>query len=226
MLKLAQSLPYRLIKKNAGNIKQIEALIFGQAGLFTPSLDLDQTYEKGLQAEYGYLQNKYSLKRNLFPSEWKFMKVRPSNFPSLRLAQLSDLLNRSPHLFDLVLHELDSSQSIARIFDLTVSEYWKKHYHFGKPKTQATHGKLTQNILGLLVINYVVPLWYAYGRFADLSVWQEKCFNLLQEISAENNSIIQIYQAVGWRPLMPMTAKACLDSTISIVPNACVCIVK
>ncbi|WP_339904459.1 DUF2851 family protein [uncultured Cyclobacterium sp.] len=201
MLKLAQSLPYKLIKKNAGNIEQIEALIFGQAGLFTPSLDLSQSYEKGLQAEYDYLLNKYSLKKNLFPSEWKFMKVRPSNFPSFRLAQLSALLSRSPHLFDLVLHELDSSQSIERTFDLSVSEYWKKHYHFGKPKPHATQGKLTQNILGLLIINYVVPLWYAYGRFADLSVWQEKCFNLLQEIQAEKNSLIDIYQAVDWPAL-------------------------
>ncbi|EPR65819.1 DUF2851 family protein [Cyclobacterium qasimii] len=198
MLKLAQSLPYKLIKKNAGNLMQIEAMIFGQAGMFTNTLDLIPGYEKNLKYEYAYLQKKYSLKRNLFPSEWKFMKVRPSNFPSFRLAQLANLLNRSPHLFDSVLHELDSSRSFERMFDLSVSNYWKKHYHFGKPNMRATKGTLSSGIMNLLAINFIVPLWYAYGRYTDLSVWQEKCFNLLQEIPAEKNSLISIYQEVDW----------------------------
>jgi hypothetical protein len=198
MLKLAKSLPYKLIKRNAGNITPIEAMIFGQAGMLTPTLNLDKGYEKELQTEFDYIQKKYALKRNLFPSEWKFMKVRPSNFPSLRLAQLAALLNKRPNIFHSVLHELDNSQSFAQLFDLSISNYWKQHYHFGKPNLRTSKGKLTPGILDLLAINFVVPLWYAYGRYADLWVWQEKCFNLLQEISAEKNSIIGIFESVSW----------------------------
>ncbi|WP_339924100.1 DUF2851 family protein [uncultured Cyclobacterium sp.] len=198
MLKLAQSLPYKLIKKNAGNLMQIEAIIFGQAGMFTNTLDLNPGYEKNLKYEYAYLKKKYGLKNNLYPSEWKFMKVRPSNFPSFRLAQIANLLNNSPHLFDAVLHELDNSRSFERIFNLSVSDYWKNHYHFGKPNLRATKGALSSAIMNLLAINFIVPLWYAYGRYTDLSIWQEKCFNLLQEIPAEKNSLISIYQEVNW----------------------------
>lgn len=201
MLKLARSLPYRLIKKNAGDLSRIEAMIFGQAGLLPARLDLEQGYEKDLAADYSFLQKKYQLKNELFGSEWKFMKVRPSNFPSLRLAQLAALLNQTPNLFSNVLHGLDTRLAFREIFDFQVSDFWQQHYHFAKPMKQKAKEGLSSGILDLLAINYVVPLWYAYGQYADLGEWQEKCFNFLQEIAEEKNRLTDIFLIAGWPPL-------------------------
>ncbi|NHE59115.1 DUF2851 family protein [Cyclobacterium plantarum] len=201
MLKLAKSLPYKLIKKNAGTQSLVEAMVFGQAGMIPATLGLDQEYEKKLEADYDFLQRKYNLKNELFGSEWKFMKVRPGNFPSLRLAQLAALLNKTPNLFSNVLYGLDNKLAFREVFEIKVSEYWQQHYHFGKPMKHKSRGGLSSGILDLLAINYVVPLWYAYGQYSDLGHWQEKCFNFLQEVSEEKNRLTEIYLAAGWSPL-------------------------
>ncbi|WP_162416282.1 DUF2851 family protein [Cyclobacterium roseum] len=210
MLKVAKSLPYNLLKKSAGNLLQVEALIYGQAAMMQPSLDLSPGYEQGLAAEYSYLQRKYGLKRELFGSEWKFMKVRPGNFPSFRLSQLAALLNSSPNLFSNVLYRLQDVSSFRKVFEMTVSPYWQQHYHFGKPMKSKTSGKLTEGLLNLLAINFVVPLWYAYGQYSDLGLWQEKCFNFLQEIPAEKNSLIAIFSGAGWEPLQAFDSQGML----------------
>ncbi|SHN24448.1 Protein of unknown function [Cyclobacterium lianum] len=200
MLKLARSLPYKLIKKNAGNLTLVEAMIFGQAGMINPTLGLETGYQDTLKTHFDFLQRKYSLKNKLFGSEWKFMKVRPGNFPSLRLAQLAALLNQTPNLFSNVLYELDNQAAFKDIFVFELSDYWRQHYHFGKSMKRKFRPGLSPAVLDLLAINFVIPLWYAYGRYADLNQWQEKCFNFLQEVSAEKNSLTDIFLAVGWPP--------------------------
>lgn len=199
MLKLAKSLPYKIIKKNAGNVLALEALLYGQAGLLPNLLDFEADYVNDLTKEYAFYKKKYGLKPEIYTSEWKFMKVRPSNFPTVRLAQLAVLLNQSPSLFSSVLHDLTDIKSFGQVFDQPVSSYWQRHYHFGKPNKQATTGRLSKGILDLLAINFVVPLWYAYGKYAAIGEWQEKCFNFIQGIDPEQNSIIGIYEKENWQ---------------------------
>ncbi|WP_154856212.1 DUF2851 family protein [Cyclobacterium xiamenense] len=210
MLRLAKSLPYALLKKNAGELCQVEALIFGQAAMLQPVLPFQTGYEKTLSEEYAYLKQKYRLKRVVFGSEWKFMKVRPSNFPSFRLSQLAALLNTSPNLFSTVLYQLEDPASFRSAFSLRVSDYWQRHYDFGKPMKTKTTGRLSDSLLNLLAINFVVPLWYAYGHYAGLDQWQEKCFNFLQEIPAEKNSLISIFSDAGWPALQAFDSQGML----------------
>lgn len=198
MLKLAQSLSYKVLKKNSDKPHVLEALIFGQAGLLNG--ERGDAYYQNLRKEYLYLIKKYHLKNTIYPHEWKFMKVRPSNYPTLRLAQLAALLRKSPNLFSTVLYGLYNRQTFNTIFKIKVSSYWLDHYYFGKTNKNSFAGTLSPTVLDLLAINFVIPLWYAYGQFSDLGEWQEKCFNFLQEIPSEHNNIIQTYIHEGWQP--------------------------
>ncbi|MFC4873855.1 DUF2851 family protein [Negadavirga shengliensis] len=198
MLKLAKSLSFKLLKKNSGRPEIQEALVFGQAGMLNAEQG-DEYYRK-LRQEYLFLVKKYNLKNGVYPGEWKFMKVRPSNYPTIRLAQVAVLLGKSPNLFSNVLYELDNRETFHSILKVEVSAYWRTHHYFGKENKKRLNGALSQVVLDLLAINFVIPLWYAYGRFSELADWQEKCFNFLQDIPAEQNGIIRKYEEEGWEP--------------------------
>lgn len=197
MLKLASSLPYRLLKKHAGQPLIQEALVMGQAS-FLHDFSQDD-YTSFLQKEYLYHQKKYGLKTALFSSEWQFMRVRPSNYPTVRLAQLSAILHYSPALFSNILHEITDLNSFKQYFDFQISSYWQYHYHFGKATTKQQNRALSTDMVSLLAINFMVPLWYAYGQFSDDVRWQEKCFDLLQEIAPEKNRITYKFEEYLWK---------------------------
>src|SRR5690554_592120 len=196
MLKLAKRLPYQILKKHAGQPLIQEALILGQAGFLNGEAEDD--YTRFLQKEYLFYRKKYILKNGVYPSEWKFMRVRPSNFPIIRLAQLSAILHGSPHLFSTVLNQVTDLVTFKQLFDIEVSSYWQYHYHLGKEIQKKQRRSLSNETINLLAINFLVPLWYTYGQFTDNLVWQEKCFDLLQGISAEKNRIIQKFEFHHW----------------------------
>ncbi|WP_209331618.1 DUF2851 family protein [Lunatimonas salinarum] len=207
MLKLAKSLPYKLIKRHSDRHVAQEALLFGQSGLlsgyseglFTPGTA--DGYVDSLVREYQFYRQKYGLSPQLYPSEWKFMGVRPANYPTIRLAQLAALLSNSPHIFSQVIHETSGLSDFSAIFQLTVSPYWHSHYHFGKLSEKYSKRSVTSGTLSLLAMNFMIPLWYAYGKFMDNLDWQEKCFGMLQEIPAESNSVTGKFEKVGWKPV-------------------------
>ncbi|MBI1301074.1 MAG: DUF2851 family protein [Alphaproteobacteria bacterium] len=214
MLKLAKSLPYRLLKKHGNQQSAQEAMLLGQAGfldhlsegLFEPAAS--EPYTAGILREYLFLKKKYGLKPQIYASEWKFMGVRPANYPTIRLAQAAALLARSPNFFSSVLYDTHTRAAFIAVFDVEVSPYWRHHYHLGKPSERPSTRKLSPEILDLLAINYVVPLWYAYGTFIDSLAWQEKCFDFLQQIPPESNHIIKKFAAVNWNPLQGFESQA------------------
>jgi hypothetical protein len=126
-LKTIQSLPLSIIAKHKNNIFQIEALLFGTAGLLNDYLEDD--YLKKLQNEYIFLKNKYALNTFVTKQEWRFSKMHPSNFPSIRLAQFAMLIYKSSHLFSKVLEVKDLSH-LRKMFDVNTSEYWNNHYNY------------------------------------------------------------------------------------------------
>lgn len=196
MLKLATDLPYRILKKHAGQPLIQEAMIIGIAG-FLKSEPLDD-YTRFLKKEYHYQQKKYGLKNSIHPTEWKFMRVRPTNYPTIRLAQLSAVLHHSPNLFSGIL-QISNVETFKKYFKFDISSYWQYHYHFGKETKKQLNRDLSSMILNLLAINFLVPLWYAYGLFTDDITWQEKCFDLLQEIYPEDNRIINKFRVHQWK---------------------------
>jgi hypothetical protein len=197
MLKLATGLPYRLLKKQSGQPLIQEALVLGQAGFLQSEAQDDYTHF--LQKEHRYHQKKYQLKNNIYSSEWKFMRVRPSNYPTVRLAQLAAILHSNPHLFSSILHGVTGIHSFKQHFNIKISSYWQYHYHLGKETSKKYNRQLSTAILNLLAINFLVPLWYAYGKFTADPEWQEKCFDLLQEMDPEKNQIIHKFENHNWR---------------------------
>ncbi|MCD4678923.1 MAG: DUF2851 family protein [Bacteroidales bacterium] len=191
---LAKSIPIKVLAKHSDDLIQIEALLFGQAGFLNTSFK--DEYPKELKAEYNYLQKKCSLQagdRFL----WKFLRLRPSNFPTLRIAQLSKLIHRSPSLFTSVMECTDVS-SVFKLFDVTSSLYWDSHYRFDK-KSSEKQKKLGVEAIRLFVINTIAPAMFCYGWINDLEIFQQRSLEFLHDIRAENNAIVRRWKKYGVR---------------------------
>ncbi|MBL6447357.1 DUF2851 family protein [Fulvivirga sp. 29W222] len=189
---LAQSLPYKIIKKHADNQLQVEALIFGQAGLLVA--ESDDAYQQALLKEYDFLKHKYSLTSRLSAIEWRLLRLRPANFPMVRLAQFSSVLSQMPSLFQNLL-EINSIQELKKQLKVQVSEYWQHHYQFGtysSKKVPTLGNSSVENI----AINTIVPLLVSYGKYVDDQSFVDKAITLLQEIKAEKNKIINHWSAI------------------------------
>jgi Protein of unknown function (DUF2851) len=197
---LARSLPLNLLAKHKDNPLQLEALLFGQAGLL-PSLFNSPTtepekgvYEKQLLKEYSFLKNKFRLKP-IDGHLWKFMRLHPPNFPTIRIAQFANLLYKSFHLFSKII-EATNIYSIRALLHAEACEYWDSHYLFGKdsPSQKKILGEETKNIL---IINTVVPFFFVYGKQNGDQHRMEKALDFLTQLPAEKNSIIANWGLAG-----------------------------
>ncbi|MFI5452644.1 DUF2851 family protein [Pedobacter sp. UC225_61] len=190
---LAQSLPQHLFAKHKDNPLQIEALIFGQAGFLNQYFE--EEYPQQLKREYQFLQKKY----NLMPidiSLWKFMRTRPQNFPTLRLAQFAALIVNSNHLFSKILL-IKNHRDLQQIFEnLPVHPFWKTHYHFNK-QTEDVGLQLGQKSIHNILINTLSLFLFTYGKIMDQYKLINRSFALLENLSAENNAIIKQYTSAG-----------------------------
>lgn len=190
---LARTLPLKLLAKHKSNLLQIEALIFGQAGfLKTPFQD---QWPKDLAREYRHLAHKYDL-TPLQLSQWKYLRLRPANFPSVRLAQFSALIHRAEHLFANVL-EVNSLAEVEQIFQLQTSTYWEDHFLFDKPSIRLEK-HLGQTFIHLLIINTIVPVLFYYGKSKDLETYQQHAIALLESIPPERNALLDSWNALGF----------------------------
>ncbi len=192
---VAQSTPLNLFAKHKNNLFQIEALLFGQAGLLQG--EFVDTYPKSLQKEYQFLQKKYQLSP-VKKESWRFMRMRPANFPSIRLAQFATLIYQSSHLFSKIL-EAESTKDIEKLFKVSLSEYWLTHYIFDKASTKRkkTLGKST---IHLLIINTIVPFLFLYGTHKSIETYRDKALRFLEELAPEKNSIIEKWKTLGLTP--------------------------
>ncbi len=190
--RLARSLPLNIIAKHKNNLFQLEALLFGQAGMLES--DFTDEYPNQLKKEFGYLQKKYSL-TPLPLHVWKFLRLRPPGFPTLRIAQFAALLFQSSHLFSKMLEAKDASE-MAKLFQSEPSAYWQTHYLFDKPSAKRSK-KVGNDFLHLLMINAVAPMLFLFGKTkGDVSV-QEKAITLLEHTPYENNAITRKWKSAG-----------------------------
>jgi hypothetical protein len=192
---LAISLPLKIIGKHRNSLFQLEALLFGQAGLL--AADFVETYPNALKKEYQFLQKKYQLEP-LKKEYWKLLRLRPANFPTLRIAQFARLLALSKPLFSMIL-EVETVKEMEHIFKIELSDYWETHYLFDKetPKRKKSLGKST---IHLLAINTIIPFLFLYGQHKAISDYQDKALRLLEEIKGENNKIIRGWKQLGIEP--------------------------
>ncbi|MFN0256900.1 DUF2851 family protein [Pedobacter ureilyticus] len=190
---LAQSLPQQLFAKHKDQALQIEALIFGQAGFLNQSFENE--YPNELKTEYNFLQKKYSLTA-IDISLWKFLRMRPQNFPTLRLAQFAALIAKSSHLFSKVL-EVKNVRELHLLFEeLPVNNFWLNHYHFNK-ETEKVSVQLGKSSINNLLINTVSLFLFAYGKYTGQANYQTRAFYLLESVAVEKNAIVSQYLDAG-----------------------------
>ena len=180
---IAQSLPIALLSKHKHNLLQLEALLFGQARLLEGQFE--DKYVLMLQKEYLCYQKKYALKQ--VSGELFFLRMRPANFPTIRLAQLAKLIYDSEHLFSK-LKETASVKEVRKMFDLVANDYWHYHYLFER-ETEYKEKRLGKQMIDNIIINTVVPVLFAYGLHKDENSYKEKATSWLENLSPEKNTI-------------------------------------
>ena len=209
---LAKSLPLNLLAKHKDNLLHIEALLLGQAGLL--EVNFQDDYPKQLQKEYHFLKQKFALK-NIDGSLWKFMRLHPPNFPTIRIAQFANLIYKSLHLFSKII-EANNIYSIRALLHAEASEYWNTHYRFDKqtppPSPEERAGvrrggaaeakpkRLGEDTKNLLIINTIVPFLFVYAKQKGAPALVDRALDYLDETEAEKNSIIEKWNSLGIKP--------------------------
>jgi hypothetical protein len=189
---LVKSLQLNYLAKHKDHLLQIEALLYGQAGLLDKKFKDD--YPNALKKEYAFLQKKYSLKP-IDGSLWKFLRLRPGNFPTIRIAQFAQLIYKSSKLFSKILEQEDI-EVIKSFFEVSTSDYWKSHFTFDKPSTNREK-TLGNDSAAIIIINTIVPLIFAYGKQWQSAEHEERVLQMLEQLSPEKNSIIDNWNDLG-----------------------------
>ncbi|MES2621971.1 MAG: DUF2851 family protein [Bacteroidota bacterium] len=192
---LAKSLPVKIWAKHHTNPFQIEALVFGQAGFLEEKADDD--YPNQLRKEYNYLKRLHNL-QPLQKHFWKFLRLRPSNFPTIRLAQLAALMCKEVKLFSAII-ESKNIKAIHELLDVEVSEYWKQHYVFDK-QAKRVSSHIGSSMKNILIINAISPVLFAYGKYKADESFCDKAISLLETADAESNSVISMWKKYGQIP--------------------------
>lgn len=210
---LASGLPQHILLKHRDNAKQIEALLFGQAGFLEQEFVED--YPLQLKAEYAFLKKKYRL-RPMNRSLWKFLRMRPQSFPTIRLAQFSALIVKSNCLFSKVLNARKLSDLYTIFKELPVDGYWQTHYHFNK-KTKKVVIQPGAASIDKIIINSVCLFLFCYGKYIDRPDLMERALDFLENIRKEQNSIVDQYVSAGVKVRSSFISQALLQL------NKCYC---
>lgn len=203
MLRLSQIVPYTIILKHADKPIQIEALLFGAAGFLEEAPD--DKYVQLLKREYDLLRRKYSLEgRQMNYSQWKFLRLRPANFPTVRIAQLAAMLTRQQHLFSKIIDSKQCSE-VVDLLSVQQSDYWQTHNRFGKSSKNPV-ARMGLSSVQNVIINSIVPMLVAYGKIHDEHSYIDLAIDFLNHLPAEDNKIIR-----QWLSLH-VTIKTAFDS--------------
>ena len=203
---LAKSLPLSYLAKHKNSLFQIEALLFGQAGFLNETLV--DAYPKALFKEYNYLKQKFSLQPINY-AMWHLLRIRPQNFPQLRIAQLAALIHNSTALFSKVI-EAESIDSLFDMFSFSTSCFWETHYLFEKSVPQK-NTKIGKASVENVVINTVVPFIFAYATLKNDAVLRDRALFFLESTSAEKNHIISKWSELGIKSKTALDTQALIE---------------
>jgi hypothetical protein len=202
---VARSIPLTILAKHKNQIHQLEALLFGQAHLLDDGFQED--YPQLLQREYLFLQKKYHLAPvNISAC---FLRMRPANFPTLRLAQLAMLIFNGTHLFSKM-KEIPSLKEAKGLFDITCNDYWHYHYLFDEPASfKPKH--LGIQMINNIFINTVIPVLFANGLYANDEKCKDKAIRWLAEVKAEENTITHAWKTSGIKNATALDSQALIQ---------------
>lgn len=192
--RLARRTPLRLLGKHSDSVLQIEALLFGQAGMLDAQKPGMDSYYNQLCTEYAFLSHKFQL-TPMEKESWKLFRIRPQNFPYRRIAMLAQFIEGGFRMMNRIL-EAEGEKEMRSLFEVELSGYWTKHYTFGKPNERAT-ATLSRSSIDIILINTVAPLLYAYGELTGNYEMTDKAIKLLEDLRAESNSIVSHFVAYG-----------------------------
>ncbi|WP_449047263.1 DUF2851 family protein [Parapedobacter sp.] len=223
---LARSLPLSVIGKHKDNPLAVEALFFGQAGMLEGEV-FEDAYPQALQREYAHLRRLHSL-QPMGGATWRFMRTRPGNFPTVRIAQFAALCLRSTQLFSIIANTKDIG-SLETFFDeLPLNHYWLGHYRFDSSSSSGGN-QLGERSVDILLINAVAGIIFAYGKYIGKETYIYRAIALLEALKAEDNTVVRRFSALGIKAeqaaesqaLLQMKAfycdkKKCLDCGIGL----------
>jgi hypothetical protein len=190
---LARSLPQQVLGRHRGRLIEVEALLLGQAGLLGSTTP--DAYEAELQQHYQHLRRKYQL-QPMEPHQWKYLRMRPNNFPPVRMALLAALVHQSNSLLAAVT-DAHSLEELTDWFSVEASPYWNQHYRLGVTASRTMPKRLGKEAVKVLLINAVIPTLFVYARHIGDDALGYKALEWLEEIEAEDNTIIRSWTALG-----------------------------
>ena len=190
--RLAMLLPLRILRKHIDNPLQVEAMFFGCAGFLEQ--EFMESYPVLLQREFKILKSKFNL--SVMPmAYWKFLRLRPPNFPTIRLAQMASMVCACDKLFSK-LQTVKDLDSVRNLFNVEVNEYWDTHFQFEKLSSKKKK-KLGTTAIDVLIINAVVPVMFSYGIYRDDQGLKDRSLELLDVMEPEDNAIIRKFENLG-----------------------------
>ncbi len=209
---LAKALPLKIVLKYKNNLFSLESLAFGQAGML--NRDFSDEYPAQLKKEYDFLAAKYSLKP-IDPSLWKFLRLRPSAFPTIRIAQWATLLLKADLFFPSVL-EYKGFEDIEKLLSVQASKYWNIHFVFEKPSSSRLK-TIGASTIHLHILNAVAPFLFFYGDQKGINDYKEKAIALIEKVSGERNAIIEKWKHLG----LPVNNALQTQALIHLKTNYC-----
>jgi hypothetical protein len=203
---MSQKTPFSIIQKNKDQLFQLEAILFGQSGMLEePHSDV---YPRALYKEYQYLKQKYEL-QPIEKKLWKQSKLRPANFPCIRISQFAMLFNKSDKLFQKLINS-NSIDEISNNFRVECSPYWAGHYVFDKNSKNKIKA-LGQDSIDNVIINTIIPFMFTYGRERMDKSLMNKSVEFLNQLPHENNQIIRHWNRLGIKPLSAADSQALIE---------------
>ena len=209
---LAKATPLQYLSKHKNNLIQLEAMLFGQSGLL--GKNIHESYPELLRQEYTVLKQKFELSP-ISGHLWKFLRLQPSGFPTIRIAQFASLINKSTHLFSKVL-EASKIHEVEILFDSECSEYWQTHYVFGKASPKRSK-KLGKAAIDNIIVNTIVPFLFIYGIKKKDDKFKERAIRFLEQLDGEKNSIITKWKLLG----IPVKTASNTQALLELKNNYC-----
>jgi hypothetical protein len=203
---LARNTPLKIIEKH-NDVVSIEALLYGQAGYLERDLD-DQAYIR-FRKEYQFLRSKFEL-TPIDLSVWKMLRLRPGNFPTIRISQLANLLKKEARLFSKII-ACESIKDLQKLFKVQASEYWNTRYQFGGIELDEKNKKLGLATINSILINVIVPFVFVYGKTKQDENLVDKALVWLEALKAENNTIIRKWNELGVTSSNAMQTQALIE---------------
>jgi hypothetical protein len=204
-LQLAKSIDFAVIRKERFDQQKLTALFFGQAGFFED--DIQNEYFSLLKSEYKYLKHKYNLQA-ISKNNFQFFRMRPQNFPTIRIAQLAALFFTYQNLFSKLMN-ISKKEDVYKLFSFDIQEFWKTHYTF-ESESKKSAKKLSKSFIDLFLINTIVPLKFVYLQSRG-EVDHEAILELIKQISSEKNSIIDQFSELKMKSKNALESQALLE---------------